>query len=94
MWLERLRDKQARSRIAARLLRVQSGNLGDIAPIGAGLSELRIHYGAGYRIYLAIRGKTVILLLYGGDKSSQKADITKAKKLAEQYNPNKNDEGA
>jgi putative addiction module killer protein len=93
-WLERLRDRQARARIAARLLRLETGNLGDVAPIGSGLSELRIHYGPGYRLYLAIRGKTAILLLCGGDKSSQTEDITKAKILADRFSSDQNSEEA
>ena len=67
--------------IDARIARLRSGNFGDSKPIGGGASENRIHYGPGYRIYYGVDGKDVILLLYGGDKSSQDADI----KLAQQY---------
>ena len=71
----------ARAMIDARIARLRSGNFGDSKPIGGGASENRIHYGPGYRIYYGVDGKDVILLLYGGDKSSQDADI----KLAQQY---------
>ncbi|TWF56879.1 type II toxin-antitoxin system RelE/ParE family toxin [Neorhizobium alkalisoli] len=81
-WFSRLRDERAKARINARIYRLSRGNAGDVKPVGAGISEMRIDYGPGYRLYFIRRGKTVILLLCGGDKSSQSADITLAKALA------------
>jgi putative addiction module killer protein len=81
-WFERLRDVHAQLRIAARIRRVSLGNLGDVKPVGEGVSELRIPYGPGYRVYLTRQGETVIILLAGGDKSSQRRDIERAKELA------------
>ena len=81
-WFESLRDREARFRIIARIRRLSLGNLGDVKPVGEGLSELRITYGPGYRVYIKQRGKTLIVLLAGGDKSSQKRDIERAKQLA------------
>jgi putative addiction module killer protein len=82
-WFEKLRDRQARARILARVRRLSLGNPGDVAPVGEGLSELRINYGPGYRIYFKQFGSTVVVLLAGGDKRSQKRDIEKAKSLAQ-----------
>jgi putative addiction module killer protein len=79
-WLESLRDRQARARIKKRLDRISLGNLGDFKSVGNGVMELRVDYGPGYRIYLAQSGATVILLLCGGDKSTQEQDILKAKR--------------
>jgi putative addiction module killer protein len=81
-WLHNLRDFGARARIAARVRRLAFGNFGDAKPIGGGLSELRIHHGPGYRVYFVRRGEMLILLLCGGDKSSQVRDIAAAKLLA------------
>ncbi|MCL6568515.1 MAG: type II toxin-antitoxin system RelE/ParE family toxin [Meiothermus silvanus] len=81
-WFASLRDAKARAVINARLRRVELGNLGDCAPVGEGVSELRIHYGAGYRVYFAKRGMEVVVLLAGGDKSSQSKDIKRAQELA------------
>lgn len=81
-WLRDLRDQRARARILLRLDRLELGNPGDVAPVGEGVSELRIHYGPGYRVYFVERGATLIVLLCGGDKSSQAADIAAAKRLA------------
>ena len=81
-WLAGLRDDRARARILKRLDRAQSGNLGDVAPVGEGVSEMRIFYGAGYRVYFLSRGSELIVLLCGGDKSTQAADIDEAKALA------------
>ena len=81
-WIEALRDRTARTRIVARLRRLQLGNAGDIRPVGGGVSELRIHYGPGYRVYLTQRGETFIVLLCGGDKGTQAADIARARLLA------------
>ncbi|RDJ20820.1 type II toxin-antitoxin system RelE/ParE family toxin [Bosea caraganae] len=84
-WLDKLRDERARARIANRIARLGAGNPGDIKPIGEGLSELRVDYGPGYRVYLAQKGSVLIILLCGGDKRTQEADIRKAKELARQY---------
>ena len=81
-WFERLRDERARARINARLIRLATGNAGDIKGLGGGVSELRIDYGPGYRIYLTRKGDVFVLLLCGGDKSSQQDDIAQAKRLA------------
>lgn len=78
-WLEGLRDVQGRARIRVRLDRVRLGNLGDYRSVGEGVQELRIDFGPGYRIYFGIEGKRVVLLLLGGDKSSQPRDIAKAR---------------
>ena len=82
-WLMSLHDRQARARILKRLDRASRGNLGDVAPVGGGISEMRIFYGPGYRIYFVQRGASLVLLLCGGDKSTQSADIARAKALAE-----------
>lgn len=84
-WLSGLRDRRAVARIAARLDRLASGNPGDAQPVGDGVSELRINYGPGYRVYFIQRGPVLIILLCGGDKSSQDRDIKQAKVLAEQW---------
>lgn len=81
-WFEGLRDLNAQLRIGARIRRVSLGNLGDVKPVGEGVSELRIPYGPGYRVYLTQRGETLIILLAGGDKASQRRDIERAKELA------------
>ena len=81
-WLAGLRDDRARARILKRLDRAAGGNLGDVAPVGEGVSEMRIFYGPGYRAYFVQRGAELIVLLCGGDKSSQGADIEEAKALA------------
>jgi putative addiction module killer protein len=80
-WRLALKDDRARAAIASRLDRLAYGHAGDAAPVGEGVSELRIHYGPGYRIYFQNRGKTVIVLLCGGDKGSQAKDIKLAKRL-------------
>ena len=80
-WLNGLRDKVAQARIRVRLRQVQAGNFGDCEPVGEGVIELRVHVGAGYRVYCGRHGKTVVLLLCGGDKGSQTADIKRAKEL-------------
>jgi putative addiction module killer protein len=82
-WLDRLRDGGARARVLSRLTRVEAGNLGDHKPVGASVSELRIDYGPGYRVYFTKRGKTIIVLLVGGDKSSQDQDIKRAIQIAQ-----------
>ena len=78
-WLYSLRDKMAVYRIRARLDRVELGNFGTAKPVGDGVSELKIDHGPGYRVYYAMSGKTVVLLLIGGDKSTQQKDIDTAK---------------
>jgi putative addiction module killer protein len=77
-WLKRLRDSKGRTKIQARIDRLANGNPGDIGPIGEGLSEMRIDFGPGYRVYYARAGKTLYLLLCGGVKGSQDADIKNA----------------
>lgn len=81
-WIKSLKDDQARWRIQARIERLISGNPGDVKPVGAGVSELRIDYGPGYRVYFTRRGTTIILLLAGGTKDSQQRDILQAQELA------------
>jgi putative addiction module killer protein len=83
-WLTALRDKQGRARIAVRIQRLAFGNPGDVKPVGEGVSELRIPFGPGYRVYFVQRGAIVIILLCGGDKSSQDKDIAVAKQLAKE----------
>ena len=81
-WLEKLRDRQAKARIAIRIRRLSLGNPGDVRPVGGGVSELRIDYGPGYRVYFLKQGAALVILLAGGDKSSQADDIRKARNLA------------
>jgi|SRR5580700_8358630 putative addiction module killer protein len=83
-WRTKLRDERARALIASRLDRLAYGHAGDAAPVGEGISELRIHYGPGYRIYFQRRGNTVVILLCGGDKGSQAKDIKTAKRLLDE----------
>jgi putative addiction module killer protein len=85
-WRTELKDERLRALIASRLDRLAYGHAGDAKPVGSGVNELRIHFGPGYRIYFRRHGKTVIVLLCGGDKSSQASDIKKAKRLANQWN--------
>ncbi len=84
-WRTRLKDQRARGLIASRLDRLAFGLAGDAEPVGQGVSELRIHHGPGYRIYFQQRGNTIIILLCGGDKSTQAKDIKTAKRLAEEW---------
>jgi len=81
-WLLGLRDLRARTQILRRIDRAEAGNLGDVAPVGESVSEMRIHQGAGYRVYFVQRGHTLILLLCGGDKASQPSDIRRAIQMA------------
>ena len=83
-WLDKLRDRQARARIQVRMDRLALGLVGDAKPIGEGISELRIDYGPGYRIYFVRRGEAVIILLCGGDKRTQDRDIARALELAQE----------
>lgn len=84
-WEARLKDKRVRTIIATRVMRLSQGLPGDVEPVGGGVSELRIHYGAGYRVYFQQRGNTLVLLLCGGSKSTQSRDIDTAKKLAKEW---------
>ncbi|MCA9414409.1 MAG: type II toxin-antitoxin system RelE/ParE family toxin [Candidatus Omnitrophica bacterium] len=83
-WFDTLKDRQARSRILTRIRRLSLGNPGDVRPVGRGVSELRINYGPGYRVYYIQTGEEVLLLLAGGDKRTQNRDIERALQLAEQ----------
>ena len=83
-WLIGLRDGQAKARIQVRIDRLGLGLLGDVKPVGEGVSELRVDYGPGYRLYLIQRGGVLIILLCGGDKRSQQSDIGRAKTLAKE----------
>jgi putative addiction module killer protein len=83
-WRTRLKDERARAMIASRLDRLAFGNAGDVKPVGPGISELRIDYGPGYRVYFLRRGSEIIILLCGGDKGTQENDIRTAKRLAEE----------
>lgn len=80
-WLAKVKDRQARKAIALRLLRAEAGNLGDVKPVGGAVSEMRIFVGKGYRIYFTIRNGQLVILLCGGDKSSQAKDIEQAHDL-------------
>jgi putative addiction module killer protein len=84
-WERKLKDHKAKAAIAARIFRLANGLAGDVSPVGQGVSELRIHYGPGYRVYFQQRGDEYVLLLCGGDKSSQSRDIETAKQLASQW---------
>jgi putative addiction module killer protein len=81
-WFEGLRDRQARSRIDVRIRRLSLGNPGDVKPVGEGVSELRIDYGPGYRVYFVQQGRELVVLLAGGDKRTQDSDISRALELA------------
>ncbi|MDR3726014.1 MAG: type II toxin-antitoxin system RelE/ParE family toxin [Terracidiphilus sp.] len=83
-WLRKLRDEKARARVQIRIRRLSLGNFGDVKPVGEGVSELRIDYGPGYRVYLQQQGNLLVLLLAGGSKRTQDADIAKAKQLAKE----------
>jgi putative addiction module killer protein len=91
MWFRQLKDIRAAARIQMRLDRLAGGNPGDVKPVGGGISELRIDYGPGYRVYYQQRGHVLIVLLHGGDKSSQAKDIKRARELAEEWAENDQD---
>ncbi len=84
-WLVGLKDRQARLRVISRIERLCAGNPGDVKPVGAGVSEMRLDYGPGYRVYFMLRGALMIVLLAGGDKRTQDADIKRAVKIANQW---------
>jgi putative addiction module killer protein len=84
-WFARLKDRQARDRILARITMLEQGNVGDSRSVGGGVSEMRIHTGPGYRVYYRRKDRTVFLLLCGGDKGSQRSDISRAQKLAREF---------
>jgi putative addiction module killer protein len=81
-WFESLRDETARARVLVRIRRLSLGNAGDVRPVGEGVSEMRIDYGPGYRVYFVSRGKELVILLAGGDKRTQARDIEVARELA------------
>jgi len=84
-WLRKLKDSNAKARILARLAKMEEGSLGDVESVGQGISEARIHYGPGYRLYFIRRGNALIIMLAGGDKRTQSSDIKRAKLLAEEW---------
>lgn len=84
-WLRHLRDRTARQRIEVRLDRLRMGNAGDVRPVGDGVSELRVHYGPGYRVYFAQKGSNLVVLLCGGNKSDQADDIAQAKAMSREW---------
>lgn len=84
-WESSLRDRRALFHVVTRVNRLANGNAGDVKPVGEGVSEMRIHYGPGYRVYFKTRGEEVIVLLVGGDKGSQQRDIALAKALAANF---------
>ena len=81
-WLSDLADERAKTKIASRVARLRFGNAGDVNPVGAGVSEMRVHHGPGYRVYYKQSGRTIIIILCGGDKSTQDRDIKRAKEMA------------
>jgi putative addiction module killer protein len=84
-WERKLRDQRAKALIAARVFRVANGLTGDVKPVGQGVSELRIHHGPGYRVYFKQRGSEIVILLCGGDKSTQQSDIATELRLAAEW---------
>ncbi|MEJ0022868.1 MAG: type II toxin-antitoxin system RelE/ParE family toxin [Alphaproteobacteria bacterium] len=92
-WINDLRDRAGAQRITARILRLQLGNPGDVGPVGEGVSELRLMFGPGYRVYYATRGDELIILLAGGDKSSQARDIETAKELWRAWKDEQDEQG-
>lgn len=90
-WLRKLKDRQGRLRILSRIDRLAHGNAGDVGTVGQGVLELRLTYGPGYRVYYAQRGNRVVLLLCGGDKSTQQSDISNAHQLAAEWHAREDD---
>lgn len=84
-WLVALKDTKAKAIIASRISRLEDGLMGDVEPVGNSVNELRIHYDPGYRVYIKQHGNTMIILLCGGSKKTQKKDINKAKKIADDW---------
>jgi putative addiction module killer protein len=82
-WLKALRDARAKAKIISRIERLADGNPGDVKPVGNGISEMRVHYGPGYRVYYCQQGETIVIILCGGDKDSQAKDIETAKEIKE-----------
>lgn len=83
-WIEGLKDRRAAAKVAIRIARLEAGNFGDAKGVGDRVSELRIAYGPGYRVYFTVRGEDVVILLVGGDKGSQRRDIALAKEMAKE----------
>ena len=83
-WFANLRDRKAKARVQVRIDRMEVGNFGDVAPVDQGISEMRIAYGPGYRVYFVQKGPIIVILLCGGDKASQNSDIIKAKAISNQ----------
>ena len=81
-WFQSLKDRRARARVQVRIDRMQLGHFGDVSPVGEGVSEMRIFYGPGYRVYFTQRKREVVILLNGGDKNTQSQDIARAKEIA------------
>jgi putative addiction module killer protein len=82
-WLDTLKDRQSQARIAARVVRVREGNIGQTRSLGQGLSEMKVDHGPGYRVYFTIEAGTIMILLCGGDKSTQRRDIARARRMLE-----------
>ncbi|MGL4634614.1 MAG: type II toxin-antitoxin system RelE/ParE family toxin [Beijerinckiaceae bacterium] len=93
-WMESLRDMRASARIVVRIRRLSLGNFGDVKSVGGGVSELRVDYGPGYRIYFTRRGAALVILLCGGDKQTQDRDILKARELASMDNIKEQHDGS
>lgn len=92
-WLRKLGDRRAAVRVQVRIDRLANGNAGDVKPVGAGISELRISYGPGYRVYYLNEGQRVIVLLCGGDKSTQARDIRQAREIANEWHTREQNDG-
>ncbi len=90
-WIRKLKDRQGKLRILKRIDRLANGNPGDVAPVGSGVSELRLNVGPGYRVYYLQEGDALVLLLCGGDKSTQPKDIEQAHELAEEWRTDQHD---
>lgn len=91
-WLRKLKDRRAAARVLVRIDRLAAGNPGDVKPVGRGISELRINYGPGYRVYFLREGDRLVLLLTGGDKSTQQDDIKTAQAIAETWDRSQGDQ--